>query len=84
MFYLPPATPGTITMIDTIGRTLIWNGEKWNIVSPLDRQLAEGIKRLWLQESPPYPPQVEPGDLWYYSGENRLYLRKEEYWVQIN
>jgi len=60
-----------------------WNGEAWDIVAPNDRALAQGIKRIWFSESPPYPAQVRTGDLWYYGSENRLYIRKQEYWVQI-
>ena len=48
------------------------------------RELDTEMSRIWTTESPPYPSKVKNGDLWYYSGENRLYIRKYETWIQIN
>lgn len=48
------------------------------------RELDTEMSRIWTTESVPYPSKVKNGDLWYYSSENRLYIRKHETWIQIN
>ena len=48
------------------------------------RELDTEMSRIWLTESPPYPSKTKNGDLWYYSGENRLYVRKNDAWIQVN
>ena len=48
------------------------------------RELDTEMSRIWLTESLPYPSKVKNSDLWYYSGENRLYIRKNDVWIQVN
>jgi hypothetical protein len=48
------------------------------------RELDTEMSRIWTMESPPYPSKVKNGDLWYYSGENRLYVRRNDVWIQVN
>lgn len=48
------------------------------------RELDTEMSRIWLTESPPYPSKIKNGDLWYYSGENRLYVRRNDAWIQVN
>ena len=48
------------------------------------RELNTEMSRIWLTESPPYPSKIKNGDLWYYSGENRLYVRRNDAWIQVN
>ena len=48
------------------------------------RELDTEMSRIWTMEAAPYPSKVKNGDLWYYSSENRLYIRKHETWIQIN
>ena len=48
------------------------------------RELDTEMSRIWLTESPPYPSKIKNGDLWYYSGENRLYVRRNNAWIQVN
>ena len=48
------------------------------------RELNTEMPRIWTMEAVPYPSKVKNGDLWYFSSENRLYIRKNETWIQIN
>jgi hypothetical protein len=48
------------------------------------RELNTEMPRIWTMETVPYPSKVKNGDLWYFSSENRLYIRKYETWIQIN